>query len=169
MTHFVGHHTQAALLRQDPTPKGLLHMHKKQLYADLKSLGAVQYNLRLPETHCLPEIIHLDERLQGIVYGRYKQHPRYGQESKAPSNGRGALVVTDKRVLFIDKKPLFLRCDEVPYDIISGVTYTKAGLIGTVTLRTRAGDFAIRTLNQRCATRFVEAIEAICFEQRKQE
>jgi hypothetical protein len=140
--------------------------HRRRIQQELQALGAVKYNMWLPETHALPRIIRPDEQLHGVVYGRYKQKGRYGQEANTLSSGRGMLVVTDVRVLFIDKKPLFLRCDEIPREIISGVTYAKVGFAGTVAMHTRAGDFTIRTFNDRCAKLFVESLEAICFEQK---
>lgn len=123
----------------------------------LRQLGAVLYDFWLPETHALPYIIHPDEKIIGIVYGKYENN---GAE---PAEGRGALVATDNRILLIDKKPLFLKCDELTYNVVSGVTYTKVGPSGTVTLHTRAGDIKIRTLNQKCARTFVHAIETVCF------
>lgn len=123
----------------------------------LRQLGAVIYDLWLPETHAIPLIIHPNEKINGIVYGKYKHG---GTE---PSVGRGALVATDSRILLVDKKPLFLKCDELTYNVVSGITYTKVGPSGTVTLHTRAGDIEIRTFNQNCARIFVESIEAACF------
>ena len=128
------------------------------MHRDLRKLGAVMYDFWLPETHALPSIIHQDERIQGIVYGRYKH---YGGEE---TEGRGALVATSKRILLVDKKPMFLRCDELTYEVVSGVTYTKAGPAGTVTLHTRAGDISVRTFNHRCAKTFVAAIETNRFQ-----
>lgn len=143
--HHVRHHSSFVKMQQD------------EINEVLRELGAVAYDLWLPETHALPFIIHPNEKINGIVYGKYKHG---GAE---PSAGRGALVATDSRILLVDKKPLFLKCDELSYSVVSGVTYTKVGPGGTVTLHTRAGDIEIRTLNQHCAHRFVESIEAACF------
>lgn len=122
----------------------------------LKSLGADRFDLVLPETHALPGIIHLDEHIIGIVYGKYKLQ-------SSPQAGRGALVATDSRVLLVDKKPLFEKIDELTYQVISGVTYSRVGVAGTVTLHTRMGDIAVRTFNHACASSFVEAVESIIF------
>lgn len=138
----------------------LVKMQQDEINKVLRQLGAVMYDFWLPETHALPFIIGPDEKINGIVYGRYK---RGGAE---PSVGRGALVATDSRILLVDKKPLFLKCDELSYKVVSGVTYTRVGPAGTVTLHTRAGDIEIRTLNQNCAHKFVESIEAACFKDR---
>jgi hypothetical protein len=137
---------------------GFTKLHQKTINEDLRALGVGRYDFWLPETHTLPYIIHPDEHIKGIVYGHYKH------SASEPASGRGALVATDSRILLIDKKPLFLRCDELTYHVVSGVTYTKVGMAGTVTLHTRAGDIQMRTLNSRCANTFVAAIETLCIE-----
>jgi len=135
---------------------GFFQKHKEQIHAELLELGAVPYDLWLPETHALPLIIHPNEHITGIVYGRYHQEDGH-------QVGRGALVATNTRILLIDKKPLFIRCDEVTYEVVSGVTYTTLGFVGTVTLHTRIGAISVRTFNQKCAESFVESVEATIF------
>jgi hypothetical protein len=115
---------------------------------DLKALGADEFDLMLPETHALLDIVHGDETIIGIVYGRYKQN------NAEHASGRGVLVATDRRILLVDKKPMFLKCDELSYNVVSGVSYSKAG--------SRTGDISIRTYNSKCAGLFVEAIETRC-------
>lgn len=123
---------------------------------DLQALGADEFDLMLPETHALLDIIHDDETIVGIVYGRYKQN------NAEHASGRGALVATSRRLLLVNKKPMFLKCDELSYNVISGVSYSKAGIAGTATVHSRTGDISIRTYNFKCANIFVEAIEAKC-------
>lgn len=134
------------------------YMSKTELESQLHDLGAVAYDLWLPETHVLPLVIHPNEQIKGIVYGKYTQ-------TNGAQVGRGALVATDRRVILLDKKPLFVRCDEITYYAISAVTYTKVGFAGTVTLHTRLGDIRIRTFNHKCAYHFVEAVEAGIFKE----
>lgn len=119
--------------------------------AELRVHGAVAYDLWLPETHYLPHIIHEDEHIMGTVFGRYP-------------GGRGVLVATDQRVLFLDKKPGWMRCDEITFAVIGGVTRTRVGPVGTVTLHTRLGDYALRTFNQKNAENFVDYIESKCLQ-----
>src|SRR5438128_176623 len=69
---------------------------------ELKQGGAVRYDLILPETHYLRYVIRSDEHIKGSVYGKH-------------ATGRGVLVATNQRVLFIDKKPLFVHIDEIGY------------------------------------------------------
>ena len=134
--------------------------HKDQIRADLRSHGADKYDLLLPETHELANVIHENERIIGIVYGKYVQ-------DSGKRFGRGALVATDMRILLLDKKPLFERCDEISYKVISAVSYAHAGFAGTVVLHTRMGDITIRTLNKMCAKYFIEAIEAKIFAEKR--
>lgn len=133
--------------------------HTEQINADLLTYGADIYDMLLPETHELANIIHEDERITGIVFGKYSQSSR-------KLTGRGALVSTNKRVLLIDKKPLYKRCDEIGYHVISAVSYVEVGFAGTVILYTRMGDISIRTLNKKCAKHFIESIEAMILKEK---
>jgi Bacterial PH domain len=141
---------------------GLFKLHREQIEKRLRRLGTVQYDLWLPETHVLPIVIQPNEQIKGIVYGRYKENV-----SQKPATGRGALMLTDRRVILIDRKPLFIKCDEVNYQSIKGIEYAKVGLSGTVVLYTRVGNITVRTLNQKCANRFVKAVENIILTARK--
>jgi hypothetical protein len=139
--------------------------HKLRIEQELRNVGAVKINMLLPETHELPNVIHPEEHILGIVYGRYKK----GKVGTVPTVGRGALIATDHRILFLDKKPLFVRCDEIAYEIVSGISYAKVAIAGTVALRTREGEVHIRTFNQKCAEQFVAALEDAIFRQKVKE
>jgi len=120
--------------------------------SELRKRGAVAYNMWLPETRFLPHLLHKDEHIMGSVYGKYK-------------NGRGVLIATDQRVLFLDKKPLFMHVDELTYMIIGGVTFTRTLVIGYVTVHSRLGDYTLRTFNIKNAANFVDYIETKCLQQ----
>lgn len=124
--------------------------------AYLRKLGADLYDLWLPETHSVMSLLKPGERIDGIVYGKYHQ-------SLSNIEGRGALVATNKRVLLVDRKPLFSRDDDISYYAVSAVTYTSAGIAVAVVLHTRMGDIHVRTFNRKCAKNFVAAIEAQIF------
>src|SRR3989344_6821607 len=147
---------QISKLMRERTPNNRLKLHAQEIRNRLKEIGSARYDLALPETDYLPLLIHFDEKILGVVYGRYKQNTN----SVA---GRGVLVATDKRILLVDKKPLFLRNDELAYEAISGVSYSKAGLASTVSLHTRFGDIRVRTFNSKCAKNFVKTIEDLLF------
>lgn len=143
---------------QSPIKRGqfsseFLKPHSERIRQELKDVGALPYDLLLPETYYLPTVIHPDEHIMGSVFGRYNYNG---------GTGRGALVATDQRVLFLDKKPLFVHYDELTFMIIGSISYTRSALIGYVTLHTRLGDFQLRTFNHRNAYNFVKYIEDVC-------
>ena len=124
--------------------------------AELRQRGAVAYDMWLPETHYLPQIIHSDEHIMGSVYGRFNR----GFNNK----GRGVLIATDQRVLFLDKKLMFMHCDEITFMIIGSITYTRSPIMAYVTLHTRLGDYQLRTFNLKNAANFVDYIETKCLQ-----
>jgi hypothetical protein len=123
-----------------------------ELIATLRKLGAVKFNLLLPETKALASALKDGEKLRGIVYGRYRQ-------DKDGLVSRGALVATDQRVILLNKKPLLFESDEITYRAISGADFSWVGLMGTVSLHTRMGDIHVRTFNKKCARIFVDEIK----------
>lgn len=122
----------------------------------LRLLGADDYDLILPETRYIAQLIKTDEVLLGAVYGKYSK-------STLPFRGRGLMVITNYRILLVDKKPLFLQFDDIKFDMVSGVQYARALAVVNVTLTTRMGNFTIRTFNDDCARHFVQAVEDILF------
>jgi hypothetical protein len=132
----------------------------QELKSDVRHMGADSYDILLPETRMLAVAIDLDEKVEGIVYGRYKQQSNH-------SIGRGALIATDRRILLIDRKPVYVKCDEIGYMAVSGVSYVRVGVMGTVTLHTRLGDINLRTFNKKCAEGFVKAVEQEVFNRKQ--
>ncbi len=118
----------------------------ERIQQELKNVGAGRIALRTPEAHELANILHQDERIGGVVYGRY-------------TNGLAWLIATDKRVIFMDKKPLHKTMDELSYDVISGVRNMKAGPTTSITLHTRLGDYNIKYVSIKCAEIFTKYIE----------
>jgi hypothetical protein len=129
--------------------------HKRRVREELKHLGVSWFGLATMESEYLPSLIHADEHIGGVVYGK---HP----------DGFAMLVATDRRVIFLDLKPLFQNEDEITFDVVSGVSFGHAGLGSTVTLHTRVKDYPIRTYNQTCARNFVQYIELRCLEHKNQ-
>lgn len=152
---------QLTQLQKSQASNSLLKAHITRIETRLRLLGAVTYNMWLPESHALPFFVHPGEKITGVVYGRYKRNE--GREI-----GRGLFVATDQRVLFVDKKPLYVRSDEITYEVISGVSYSRVTLAGTVILHTRMGDISIRTFNHTCARTFVKAVEVQIFQNKSQ-
>jgi hypothetical protein len=120
--------------------------HRRRVLQELKNLGVSKYGLLMTESQYLPSIIHADEQLCGVVYGHHDA-------------GFAMLVATDRRVIFLDKKPLFVDQDDIDYGVVAGVSHGHAGFASTVTLHTRIKDYAIRTLSIKSADGFVRYIE----------
>lgn len=130
--------------------------HINRVRTELRGQGAL-FMICCYQTYYLA-VIHHDEHIMGSVFGRYK----YGE-----TIGRGALIATDQRVIFLDKKPLFVHYDEITFMIIGSVTYTHTAFVGFVTLHTRLGDFQLRTFNQRNAYNFCRYIEDMCLQKQE--
>lgn len=124
----------------------------RRLKHHLRELGLNHYDFALPETHALPYVVHPDEEIEGIVFGRYRLEIPH-------LTGRGALVATANRVVLVDKKPMYIKSDELVYGAINGTSYSRVGLAGTVVLHTKIGDIKLRSMNRKCSQYFVEAIE----------
>jgi hypothetical protein len=130
---------------------------KTIINSTLRKLGADFYDMMLPETHSLAKVLASDETIEGIIYGRY--HRSNGLP------GRGVLAATDRRLIFIDHKPLSLNASEISYYVISGISHGTTGMVSIVVLNTRMGDMQFRTFNPRTPNSFVHAIESHIFQQ----
>ena len=133
-------------------------MSNRDIRAELKSVGAVWYDLILPETKALPKVLNSGERILGAVYGRYKN-------DKNESVSRGVLVATSDHLILLNKKPMFQETDQISYRMVSGVNYSHVAFMGIVTLHTRVGDIHVRTFNNKAALNFVKAIEKIAVDE----
>lgn len=126
-------------------------LHRDRVLGELRKLGVSKLGLLRMESRYLPKIIHPDEVIKAVVYGR-------------SSDGFAMLVATDRRIIFLDRKPMFVKEDEITYDVVSGVSHSQAGVGSTVVLNTRIKNYKIRTFNSKCATGFVDYIETHCLE-----
>ncbi len=124
---------------------------KENIARQLRLLGASRLALNSMEAKHLHKIIHPNEHIEGMVYGR-------------TDDGFAMLLATDKRALYLDRKPFFTVMDEITYHVVSGVSHGRVGFISTVTLHTKVKDYAIRTIKERCARQFVSTIESRCIE-----
>lgn len=125
---------------------------RHRVWRELRQQGMSTVAIRTEEGRYLPHIIHADEHVAGVAYGW--------------SRGNFVLLVaTDRRVIYLDKKPLFIDQDEVTYNVVSGVNFGTVGLGATVVLHTRVKDYRLFTLNVAAARKFVDYIEARVIEQ----
>lgn len=122
--------------------------HTKRISKELKEAGMTSYGFMKLETDHLPQIIHEDEHVKGVIYGRYER----GIDAVM-------LVATDKRVIFIDCKPFYLNWDEITYEVVAGIKMSIVGPFAGVVLHTRVKDYELRFVNIKCARKFTKYIE----------
>ncbi|HMS31963.1 MAG TPA: pyridoxamine 5'-phosphate oxidase family protein [Candidatus Saccharibacteria bacterium] len=113
---------------------------------ELTKAGMTSYGQLKMSTRYLPELIHSKESILGVVYGR-------------SSRGNGMLVATDKRIIYVERRPFFSSTDEIGYNSINGVRRT-AALFSTVSLHSRQGDYTLKYVNPECARKFDEVVES---------
>lgn len=135
-------------LQQSKTPTVVFvtTSHADRIKQELAAAGISKMGLRSFGSRYLPQIIHQDEHIGGVVYGRQ-------------TSDTALLVATTQRILFLDKKPLFVDENEVSYDVVSGISFSHAGFGSTLTLHTRIEDYTLHTLNQKAARNFMEFVE----------
>lgn len=125
--------------------------HQERVFRELREAYTSRVAQRSLEGQYLPAVIHPDEHIEGIVYGH-------------GTVGFAMLIATNRRVIFLDKKPFFVNIDELSYEAIIGVSHNQAGLGATLILRTRLQNYYLRTLNHRAAGRFIAYLEKRCLE-----
>jgi hypothetical protein len=76
-----------------------------------------------PEMRELTRVLVPDEKVIGAANGRYK-------------GGFAMLLATDRRLLLIDKKIMFLNIEDIRYDMISQVEYCARIIDATVSVHT---------------------------------
>lgn len=128
--------------------------HAERVNRELQSAGISKLALHKFTTHYLPRVIHPDEHIQAAVYGRHKE-----------SEGlfgliEGALIATDKRVIFINHQPGYTTMDEVGYDKVSGVNLSRAGFYASVTLFTKIANYTLSFASPKPAKKFTDSIES---------
>lgn len=127
-------------------------MHAQRVKQELKAAGITGYALRKAEGRYLPELIRADEHIMAAVYGRTDM-------------GSAMLVATDRRILYVDKKPLIAVSDEISYEVVGGVGVSKeAGLFVSVVLHTRMGDYSVRFVNPTSARKFSQYLGKVRLE-----
>ena len=94
----------------------------------------------------LPNILANDEVIQQAMSGTYDA-------------GHALLIATNRRLLFLDKKPFSFVVEDVPYDMISEVEYTVNLLNTKVNIHCISKDIGIATFNGASARRFVNYVE----------
>lgn len=120
---------------------------KKRVKDELWRAGVTQYGLLKGESRHLHNIVHDDETINGVVYGR-------------TDNGSAMIVATNKRVLYLDHRILFNKSEVITYEVVSGVSVNEQSGYAGVVLHTRIRDFRLRFVNLKCARKFAKYIDA---------
>lgn len=143
--------TANRVMRKQHRSIGAMRIHKLRIRSELRRAYVSRLALKSSESRYLPYIIRDDEHIQAAVFGY--------QEA-----GFVMLVATDKRVIFLDKKPLFINQDEVTFDVVSGVKLNETIIGTTLKLHTRVKDYKLFTFNEDSAEFFMNYIETHCLE-----
>jgi general stress protein 26 len=122
--------------------------HIRQITKELRAAGMTPYGFIKIETDHLPDIIHPDEHVKGVVYGWMEK-----------SIDSVMLVATNRRIIFIDCKPFYQDWDEISYEVVAGVEVSFVGPFAGVVLHTRVKDYRLRFVNINCAKKFEKYIE----------
>lgn len=120
--------------------------HKKRVKDELIKAGVSRYGLIKMQSRHLHEIIHPEEHIEAVAYG-------------VRNNYSSMLVATDRRLIYVERKPFYSVTDELTYEMIAGVGYNVRGNRTGITLHTRVGDYVLRYVNTKAASKFVKYIE----------
>ena len=96
----------------------------------------------------LPNILWNDETIEALIGGVYNK-------------GRGVLVASNKRLLFVDKGLVWgLKVEDFPYDKISSIQYSKGLLMGEITIFTSGNKATIEGTDKQYCAQFCEQVRA---------
>jgi hypothetical protein len=129
------------------------HNHKQRITNELIACGVSSYGLHKFSSHHLPLIIHDDEHIMGVVYGRF--HESFGLLDWVDR----MLLATNRRIISLNHKPGYTDIDEFTYDVVTGISSSSAGPFTAITLNTKIKSISIRFVKKRCAEIFMHAIE----------
>lgn len=122
------------------------YAHEARVRTELIEAGMTRYGLSKMSTRYLYKLIHEDEHIHGVVYGRI-------------DHLSVMLVATNLRILYVNRSPFFTATDEFRYDTIPAIKSKTSGFFTSLTLHTRIGDYPLKYVNAKCATKFTNYIE----------
>lgn len=122
---------------------------RRQVQSQLMAAGFSKWGLSKSEAQYLPNLIGNNEQIQAAVYGH-------------SDRGSIMLIATDKRIIYLDTKPMFVKAEDISYDMVGGITFEWVLYHGVVVLHTRLGNFRVRTMNRRAAQNFRNIVQSRC-------
>lgn len=123
-----------------------------RIVIELHNVGIDHYQRLGPEGQVLFALLRPNEHIGGVLYGHHE-------------TGTALMVATNQRLMFIDKKPFFLKIDEIGYESLHAVNYETIGFLATVTLLSSGQDYRMRTNHLKSAQEFVQYVELKSLEQ----
>ncbi len=123
-----------------------LTAHQKRVKDELAKAGMTSYGQHKMASRYLPNVIDEHEHIEAVVYGH-------------AGVGLAMLVATDRRILYVERRPLFTSTDELSYEVVVGIRYIKAGLLPAIELHTRMGNYTLTYVSPAPAQSFIKYIE----------
>ncbi len=115
---------------------------------ELYDVGLPAASLGAPEIRQLSKILDETEAIQACVRGFYQ-------------GGFGLLVATNKRLLVVNKGPLWLRVDDEPFAMLSGLEHKYGIVLAKVMITTRSRTYDFTLLKHQPLERFVNFLESM--------
>ncbi len=131
----------------------MAYASSNQIKKELKAAKVTSYGLLKQEARYLHVLIEEDEHIKAVVYGLYG-------DGKGVQSSSGMMVATDRRMIFIDKKPLFTDIDEFGYGAILGINVNNAMFFSSVIIHTANKEYRFRNVNRKCARQMKLYIES---------
>lgn len=128
--------------------------HTERIKQELHDAGMSHLAMLSFTARFLPNVIHKDEHIEAIVFGRHKE-----AEGIAASI-EGILVATNKRIIYLDHKPGFTTMDEVSYEVVSGARISASGFRSSLTLFTKVANYTISFAKPSNVEKFANYIES---------
>jgi hypothetical protein len=124
--------------------------------ARLRDLGIGTYQQNKPEVRELARILRPTEEIEAVAFGWY-------------AAGFAMLVCTSERFLMVDKYPMDLKIDDIPYFMVAG-TETNLGLYwGKLRVFTRPKNFDFWHIQNPQARQMSEYLDAKLSERQQQD
>jgi hypothetical protein len=122
-------------------------MTYEEIQSKIKELGVSLSSVK-KELKILPETLGEGEELQNLISGALS------------GTNTGLLVITNKRLFFLDKKIIGgVEIEEFGYDKISSISHSKGMLTGKIKIHVSGNDADIHTHDKKHTPKVVETIK----------
>lgn len=125
--------------------------HAERVDAEMRGVGATRRAIKKFSKRSLHAVIHTEEHVMGVIYGRYGEGSFNWYE--------GMLVATDRRMIFFDLTPGLKDFTELTYDVVTAIEHFTAGPFTSVIVHTGVKDFSLKFVDTHSANLFVHYVE----------